>query len=172
MWARVKGKQTKQKREGFLMPSDRARVREDAVFIGLDDWIMPPPIYNAGESVRFDVAPLTLSSIENMLGMSSTVDIISNIKSYIMSNLSSVTEATKNEAESKIDRLLDALGRDNYMPTRRVYRTPPTHTVYLDDKSVEQFINKISKCRYIKWRLASPIYWGVDHIGIEGTFKR
>ena len=120
-----------------------------------------------------DYGPLiTLASIENMLGMSSTVDVINNIKSYIMENLSSVNETNKNEIESKVDRIIETLGRNNYMPTRRVYRTPPTHVVYLDDESLEAFINKVSKCSYIKWRLASPMYWGIDHIGIEGVFKR
>lgn len=89
-----------------------------------------------------------------------------------MDNLTSINEANKSEIESKVDRIIEALGRDNYIPTRRVYRTPPTHIVYLDDESVEKFINKISKCSYIKWRLASPMYWGRDHIGFEGVFKR
>lgn len=120
-----------------------------------------------------DYGPLiTLASIENMLGMSSTVNLIGMIKRYIMDNLTSIDETNKSEIESKVDRLIEALGRDNYMPTRRVYRTPPTHIVYLDDESVEKFINNISKCSYIKWRLASPMYWGIDHIGLEGVFKR
>ena len=120
-----------------------------------------------------DFGPLiTLASIENMLGMSSTVNLICMIKKYIMDNLTSIDETNKNETESKVDRLIESLGRDNYMPTRRVYRTPPTHLVYLDDESVDEFINKISKCSYIKWRLASPIYWGWDNIGLEGVFKR
>lgn len=120
-----------------------------------------------------DFGPLiTLANIENMLGMSSTVDVANDIKSYIMDNLTPIDEYTKKIVESKVDKLIEALGRDNYMPTRRVYRTPPTHLVYLDDESVEKFINKISKCSYIKWRLASPMYWGIDHIGLEGVFKR
>lgn len=120
-----------------------------------------------------DFGPLiTLASIENMLGMSSTVNLICMIKRYIMDNLTSIDETSKSEIESKVDRIIEALGRNNYMPTRRVYRTPPTHLVYLDDESVEKFINKISKCSYIKWRLASPIYWGWDNIGLEGVFKR
>lgn len=136
------------------------------------DFEIREPIYNTGETISIDVAPLTLSSIENMLGMSSTVDIANNIKSYIMDNLTSIDEANQSEIESKVVRLIEALGRNNYMPTRRVYRTPPTHLVYLDDESLEKFINKISKCSYIKWRLASPIYWGWDNIGFEGVFKR
>ena len=120
-----------------------------------------------------DFGPLiTLANIENMLGMSSTVNLICMIKKYIMDNLTSIDETNKSEIESKVGRIIEALGRDNYMPTRRVYRTPPTHLVYLDDESVEKFINKISKCSYIKWRLASPMYWGWDNIGIEGVFKR
>ena len=120
-----------------------------------------------------DFGPLiTLASIENMLGVSSTVNLICMIKRYIMDNLTSIDETSKSEIESKVDRIIEALGRNNYMPTRRVYRTPPTHLVYLDDESVEKFINKISKCSYIKWRLASPIYWGWDNIGLEGVFKR
>ena len=130
------------------------------------------PIDNVREVIDFEPQLITLASIENMLGMSSTVDVINNIKSYIMENLTSIDEANKNKIESKVGRIIEALGRDNYMPTRRVYRTPPTHIVYLDDESVEEFINKISKCSYIKWRLASPIYWGIDHIGLEGVFKR
>ena len=119
-----------------------------------------------------DYGPLiTLANIENMLGMSSTIDIITDIKRYIMENLSSIDETNKSEIESKIDRIIEALGRDNYMPTRRIYRTPPTHIVHLDDDSVDKFINKISKCSYIKWRLGSPIYWGWDNIGLEGVFK-
>ena len=129
------------------------------------------PIDNTIEII--DYGPLiTLASIENMLGMSSTVNLIGMIKRYIMDNLTSIDETNKSEIESKVDRIIEALGRDNYMPTRRVYRTPPTHIVYLDDDSVEKFINKISKCSYIKWRLATPMYWGRDHIGIEGVFKR
>lgn len=129
------------------------------------------PIDNTIEII--DYGPLiTLASIENMLGMSSTVNLIGMIKKYIMDNLTSIDESNKSKIESKVDRLIEALGRDNYMPTRRVYRTPPTHIVNLDDESVDKFINKISKCSYIKWRLASPIYWGVDHIGLEGVFKR
>lgn len=157
------------------MPNDRARVREDSVceapYITYDFTISPPPIYT-GETVSINIPPLTLGGIENMLGMSSTIDIMNNIKSYIMENLSSLDEEAKRKVEPKIDRLIEALGRGNYMPTRRVYRTPPTHIIYLDDESIETFINKISKCSYIKWRLASPIYWGWDHIGLEGTFKR
>lgn len=129
------------------------------------------PIDNTIEII--DYGPLiTLASLENMLGMSSTVNLIGMIKRYIMDNLTSIDETNKSEIESKVDRIIEALGRDNYVPTRRVYRTPPTHVVYLDDDSVEKFINKISKCSYIKWRLASPMYWGVDHIGLEGVFKR
>ena len=130
------------------------------------------PIDNVREAIDFGPQLITLASIENMLGMSSTVDVINNIKSYIMENLSSINETNKSVIESKVDRIIEALGRDNYMPTRRVYRTPPTHIVNLDDESVEAFINKISKCSYIKWRLASPIYWGWDNIGLEGVFKR
>lgn len=152
------------------MPSNRI-IRPGAIYEAPVGMILPPPVYN-GETISVDVAPLTLSSIEDMLGMSSTIDVISNIKSYIMDNLTYPDEDSKSKLEAKVDRIIEALGRDNYMPTRRVYRTPPTHTVFLDDKSVEQFINKISRCRYIKWRLASPIYWGIDHIGLEGTFKR
>ena len=144
------------------MPSDRV-IRPGVIDEDLDDWVPPPPIYT-GE--------LTLASIEHMLGMSSTVDVANDIKSYIMNNLTSIDETNKSEIESKVDRIIEALGRDNYMPTRRVYRTPPAHLVYLDDESVEKFINKISKCSYIKWRLASPIYWGWDNIGLEGVFKR
>lgn len=128
-------------------------------------------VSNAEEPISFE-RTITLASLENMLGMSSTVDIANNIKSYIMENLSFVDETKESEIESKVDRIIEVLGRDNYMPTRRVYRTPPTHIVCLDDESVEKFINKISKCSYIKWRLASPIYWGRDHIGIEGVFKK
>lgn len=152
------------------MPSNRI-IRPGAIYEAPVGMILPPPVYN-GETISVDVAPLTLSSIEDMLGMSSTIDIMNNIKSYIMDNLTYPDEDSKSKLEAKVDRIIEALGRDNYMPTRRVYRTPPTHTVFLDDKSVEQFINKISRCRYIKWRLASPIYWGIDHIGLEGTFKR
>ena len=120
-----------------------------------------------------DFGPLiTLANIENMLGLRSNVDIINDIKSYIMDNLTPINEYTKKIVESKVDKLIEALGRDNYMPSRRVYRTPPTHIVHLDDDSVDKFINKISKCSYIKWRLASPMYWGIDHIGLEGVFKR
>lgn len=129
------------------------------------------PIDDTIETVDF-VRLITLASIENMLGMSSTVNLICMIKKYIIDNLTSINEANKSEIESKVDRIIEALGRDNYIPTRRVYRTPPTHIVYLDDESVEKFINKISKCSYIKWRLASPMYWGRDHIGFEGVFKR
>ena len=128
--------------------------------------------YNTGEVIDLEQGPLTLASIEHMLGMRSNVDIANNIKSYIMDNLTPIDEYTKKIVESKVDKLIEALGPDNYVPTRRVYRTPPTHIVYLDDESVEKFINKISKCNYIKWRLASPMYWGVDHIGLEGVFKR
>lgn len=128
------------------------------------DWEILPQAFNT--------EPLTLASIENMLGMSSTVDIIRDIKSYIMGNLSFSDEDTERKVESKIDRIIETLRRDNYMPTRRVYRTPPTHIVYLDDESVERFINKISKCSYIKWRLASPRYWGWNNIGFVGVFKR
>ena len=131
-----------------------------------------PPTCITGETISRDEATLTLAGIENMLGMRSTVDIANNIKSYIMDNLTSIDETNKSEIESKVDRIIEALGRNNYVPTRRVYRTPPTHTVYLDDESLEAFINKISKCSYIKWRLASPIYWGWDNIGLEGVFKR
>lgn len=130
------------------------------------------PIDDTREIIGFEPQLITLASIENMLGMSSTVNLIGMIKKYIMDNLTSIDETNKSEIESKVDRIIEALGRDNYMPTRRVYRTPPTHLVYLDDESVDKFINKISKCSYIKWRLASPIYWGVDHIGLEGVFKR
>ena len=144
------------------MPSDRV-IRPGVIDEDLDDWAPPPPTHTS---------ELTLASIEHMLGMSSTVDIANNIKSYIMNNLTSINETNKSEIESKVDRIIEALGRDNYMPTRRVYRTPPTHVVSLDDESLEKFINKISKCSYIKWRLASPIYWGWDNIGIEGVFKR
>ena len=155
------------------MPSDRTiTIRPGTIYEDPDDWaIVPPPIYT-GETISVNIPPITLASIEEALGMSSTVDIVSNIKNYIMDNLSSLDEDTKKKTEPKIDRLIEALGRNNYTPTRRVYRTPPTHIVYLDDKSVEEFINKISKCSYIKWRLASPIYWGVNNIGIEGTLKR
>lgn len=134
--------------------------------------ITVPPTRIARETISTDEATLTLASIENMLGMSSTVDIINNLKSYIIDNLSSINETNKSEIESKIDRIIETLGRDNYMPTRRVYRTPPTHIVNLNDESVEKFIKILSKCSYIKWRLASPIYWGWDNIGIEGVFKR
>lgn len=155
------------------MPSNRTiTIRPGTIYEDPDDWaIVPPPIYT-GETISVNIPPITLASIENMLGMSSTVDIISNIKTYIMDNLSSFSGGAKSVVESRVDRIIEALGRNNYTPTRRVYRTPPTHIVYLDDKSVEEFINKISKCSYIKWRLASPIYWGVNNIGIEGTFKR
>ena len=128
-------------------------------------------VSNAGEPISFE-RTITLASLENMLGMSSTVDIVNNLKIYIMNNLTSIDETNKSEIESKVDRIIEALGRDNYMPTRRVYRTPPAHLVYLDDENVEKFINKISKCSYIKWRLASPMYWGWDNIGLEGVFKR
>ena len=124
------------------------------------------------EVINFEPQLITLASIENMLGMSSTVNLIGMIKKYIMDNLTSIDETNKSEIESKVDRIIEALGRDNYMPTRRVYRTPPTHIVYLTGNGVEEFINKISKCSYIKWRLASPMYWGIDHIGLEGVFKR
>ena len=137
------------------MPRDEITIRPGVIYEAsdyLDGWVISPPIYNVGETVTIRPQPITLSSIENMLGMNSTVDIIRNIKSYIISNLSSINEDTKSEAESKIDRIIEALGRDNYMPTRRVYRTPPTHTVYLEDKSVEQFLKKLSNCRYINWR--------------------
>ena len=144
------------------MPSDRV-IRPGVIDEDLDDWAPPPPTYTS---------ELTLSSIEGMLGMSSTVDVVSNIKSYIMDNLAYPDEDTKSKLEAKVDRIIETLGRNNYMPTRRVYRTPPTHVVFLDDESVERFINKISRCTYIKWRLASPIYWGVNNIGLEGTFKR
>ena len=154
------------------MPRDGITTRPGAIYETPDNWVISPPMYNTGEAITIGPQPITLASIENMLGMNSTVDIISNIKSYIMDNLSSLDEEAKRKAEPKIDRLIEALGRNNYMPTRRVYRTPPTHIVYLDDESIETFINKISKCRYIKWRLASPIYWGWDNIGFEGTFKR
>lgn len=157
------------------MPNDRVRVRADAVCVppeDLDDWIIPLPMYDAGEPVSFNMTPLTLASIEEALGMSSTVDIVSNIKNYIMDNLTYTDEDSKRKVGAKVDRIITALGRDNYTPSRRVSRTPPTHIVYLDDKSVEEFINKLSRCRYIKWRLASPIYWIVNGIGLEGTFKR
>lgn len=153
------------------MPSDRAWVRPGVMYEAPEGMILPPPAYN-GETISVDVAPLTLSSIEDMLGMSSTIDIVSNIKSYIMDNLTYPDEDAKSKLEAKVDRIIETLGRNNYMPTRRVYRTPPTHVVFLDDESVERFIKKISRCRYIKWRLASPIYWGVNNIGLEGTFKR
>lgn len=155
------------------MPSDRTiTIRPGAIYEDPDDWaIVPPPIYTGG-NISVNIPPITLASIEDMLGMSSTIDIISNIKTYIMDNLSSFSGGTKSEVESRVDRIIEALGRNNYTPTRRVCRMPPTHIVYLDAKSVEEFINKISKCSYIKWRLASPIYWGVNNIGIEGTFKR
>ena len=144
------------------MPSDRV-IRPGVIDEDLDDWAPPPQLYTSD---------LTLASIESMLGMSSTVDIANNIKSYIMENLSSINETNKSAIESKVDRIIEALGRNNYVPTRRVYRTPPTHIVYLTGNGVEEFINKISKCSYIKWRLASPVYWGIDHIGLEGVFKR
>lgn len=134
--------------------------------------ITAPPIRVTREAISADEATLTLAGIERMLGMSSTVDVVNNLKSYIMDNLTSIDEVNKSKIESKVGRLIEALGRDNYMPTRRVYRTPPTHLVYLDDESLESFINKISKCSYIKWRLASPIYWGWNNIGLEGVFKR
>lgn len=130
------------------------------------------PVDDVSEVIDLEQCSITLASIEHMLGMSSTVDIANNIKSYIMDNLTAIDETNKSEIESKIDRLIEALGRNNYMPTRRVYRTPPTHIVNLDNESLEAFINKISKCSYIKWRLASPIYWGWDNIGLEGVFKR
>lgn len=130
------------------------------------------PTEDVSEVIDLEQRPITLSSIEHMLGMSSTVDIANNIKSYIMDNLTSIDETNKSKIESKVDRLIEALGRNNYMPTRRVYRTPPTHIVNLDDESVEKFIKILSKCSYIKWRLASPIYWGWDNIGLEGVFKR
>ena len=152
------------------MPSDRI-IRIGVIDEDLDDWAPPPPMY-AGETINGDEAILTLASIENMLGMNSTVDIVNDIKSYIMSNLTPIDEYTGNRVEPKVDRLIEALGRGNYIPTRRVYRTPPTHIVHLDDERLEKFINKISKCSYIKWRLASPIYWGWDNIGLEGVFKR
>lgn len=154
------------------MPNDRARVSIDSVYVAPADWVISPPAYNTGEMIRVNPSTITLADVENMLGMSSTVDIINNIKGYIMGNLSSIDEGAKGEVDTKIDRIIEALGRGNYIPTRRIHRTPPSHIVYLDDKSVEQFINKMSKCSYIKWRLASPIYWGVDHIGFEGVFKR
>ena len=153
------------------MPSDRV-IRLGVIYEATDDLAPLQLTYNAGEVIDLEQRPITLASIEHMLGMSSTVDIANNIKSYIMDNLTSIDEANKSEIESKIDRLIEALGRNNYMPTRRVYRTPPTHIVNLDDESLEAFINKISKCSYIKWRLASPIYWGWDNIGLEGVFKR
>ena len=130
------------------------------------------PVDDVSEVIDLEQCSITLASLENMLGMRSNVDIVDHIKSYVMSNLTSIDETNKSEIESKVDRIIKALGRDNYMPTRRVYRTPPTHIVNLDDESVEAFINKISKCSYIKWRLASPIYWGWDNIGLEGVFKR
>ena len=130
------------------------------------------PIDDVSEVIDLEQCPLTLASIEHMLGMSSTIDIANNIKSYIMDNLTSIDETNKSEIESKVYRIIEVLGRNNYMPTRRVYRTPPTHIVNLDDESVDKFINKISKCSYIKWRLASPIYWGWDNIGLEGVFKK
>ena len=130
------------------------------------------PVDDVSEVIDLEQCSITLASLENMLGMRSNVDIVDNIKSYIMSNLTGIDETNKSEIESKIDRLIEALGRNNYMPTRRVYRTPPTHIVNLEDESLEAFINKISKCSYIKWRLASPIYWGWDNIGLEGVFKR
>ena len=130
------------------------------------------PTDNVSEVFELEQRPITLACIEHMLGMNSTVDITNNIKSYIMDSLTPIDEYTKKIVESKVDKLIEALGRDNYMPTRRVYCTPPTHMVYLDDESLEAFINKVSKCSYIKWRLASPMYWGIDHIGIEGVFKR
>lgn len=153
------------------MPSDRARIRPGVIYGAPEGMILSPPVYN-GETISVDVAPLTLSSIEGMLGMSSTIDLVSNIKSYIMDNLAYPDEDTKSKLEAKVDRIIETLGRNNYMPTRRVYRNPPTHVVFLDDESVERFINKISRCTYIKWRLASPIYCGVNNIGLEGTFKR
>lgn len=153
------------------MPSDRAWVRPGVMYEAPEGMILQPPIYT-GETISVDVAPLTLSSIEGMLGMSSTIDIVSNIKSYIMDNLTYPDEDAKSKLEANVDRIIETLGRNNYMPTRGVYRTPPTHVVFLDDESVERFIKKISRCRYIKWRLASPIYWGVNNIGLEGTFKR
>ena len=130
------------------------------------------PTDDVGEVIDLEQRPITLASIEHMLGMSSTVDIANNIKSYIMENLSSINETNKSEIESKVDRIIEALGRNNYMPTRRVYRTPPTHIINLNDESVDKFIKILSKCSYIKWRLASPIYWGWDNIGLEGVFKR
>ena len=152
------------------MPSDRT-IRPGVIYESSGDWLRIPPPYETEEVVDFGQL-ITLASIENMLGMSSTVNLIGMIKRYIMDNLTSINETNKSEIESKVDRLIEALGRDNYMPTRRVYCTPPTHIVNLDDESLEAFINKISKCSYIKWRLASPMYWGVDHIGLEGVFKR
>ena len=131
-----------------------------------------PPTRITREAISADETTLTLAGIEAMLGMSSTVDIANNIKSYIMKKLSFVDETKESEIKSKVDRIIEALGRNNYMPTRRIYLTPPTHIVYLDDESVEKFINKISKCSYIKWRLALPMYWGKDHIGLEGVFKK
>lgn len=157
------------------MPNNRPITRPGAIYEGpedLDGWVISPPIFNVGESVSFNIPPLTLASIEEALGMSSTVDIVSNIKNYIMDNLTYSSGDTKSKVESKVDRIIEALGRDNYMPTRREYRTIPNRIVYLDDKSVEEFINKLSRCRYIKWRLASPVYWIVNGIGLEGTFKR
>ena len=134
--------------------------------------VTEPPTRITREAISADETTLTLAGIEAMLGMSSTVDIANNIKSYIMKKLSFVDETKESEIKSKVDRIIEALGRNNYMPTRRIYITPPTHIVYLDDESVEKFINKISKCSYIKWRLASPMYWGKDHIGLEGVFKK
>ena len=157
------------------MPSNRIRIRPGTIYEPPAEpggWEITSPPYNTRESISIDVAPLTLASIEHMLGMSSTVNLIGMIKKYIMDNLASIDETNKSEIESKVDRIIEALGRNNYMPTRRVYRKPPTHIVNLDDESLEAFINKISKCSYIKWRLASPVYWGIDHIGLEGVFKR
>lgn len=154
------------------MPSDGRIIRPGLMQEDLDDGIVPPPYNNVGEVVNIGPYSFTVSNLENMLGMRSTVDIPSSIKSYIMSNLSCPNKDVERELELKVDRILEALGRNNYTPTRGVNRTPPTHIVYLDDKSVEQFINKISRCRHIRWRLASPIYWGKHHIGFEGVFKR
>lgn len=171
------------------MPNNRTiTIRPGALYAPppeLDGWVMwsqiqdvgetittPPPIEYNDEVTSMERPTITLADIEDMLGMSSTVDIINNIKNYIMSNLSCQDEDIKNVLSAKVDRIIEALGRANYTPTRRPYRVPPTHVVYLDDVSVEQFLKKLSKCSYIKWRLASPIYWGVNHIGFEGVFKR
>lgn len=154
------------------MPSNARIIRPELIQEDLDDGIVPPPYNNVGEVINIGPYAFTVSNLENMLGMRSTVDIPSSIKSYIMSNLSFPDKDVERELELKVDRILEALGRNNYTPTRGVNRTLPTHIVYLDDKSVEQFVNKISKCRYIKWKLASPIYWGVGNIGFWGVFKR